>query len=144
MIRVFVGAIAAAAASAMAVTRAIAANPLGPGQLYWILNATDYDTMLSPSMTGTLDTATLLNRYFNTAKAFIIVYKEDSSRKIIIQNLHDSEVVSNLPNANLALDVLSESTLEPYLSSGSLDPKVTATMYDDEGSPTEDLWHRES
>jgi hypothetical protein len=111
-----------------------AANPLGPGQLYWILGANAYNAMLNTSISGTPDAATLLGGYFNTTSTYVIVYNEDpSGNGVIKQSPYYNEVRQRLPRANLVLDVINETTLESYLNSGSVDPNVGAIMYDDEG-----------
>jgi hypothetical protein len=112
----------------------LAANPLGPGQLFWILGANAYNAMLNTSISGSPDAATLLDGYFNTTSTYVIVYNEDpSGNGVIKQSPYYNEVRQRLPRANLVLDVINETTLESYLNSGSVDPNVEAVMYDDEG-----------
>jgi hypothetical protein len=115
----------------------LAANPLGPGQLFWILGANAYNAMLNTSISGTPDAVTLLDGYFNTTSTYVIVYNEDpSGNGVIKQSPYYNEVRQRLPRANLVLDVINETTLELYLNSGSVDPYVGAIMYDDEGGAT--------
>jgi len=125
---------AIATAVALAPTVCVAANPLGPGQLAWILSAGAYMAMLNTSISGTPTAATLLDGYFNTTRTYVIVYNEVSGT--INKSAFYDQVRQNLPRANLVVDVVNESTLETYLGNGPIDSNVGAIMYDDEGGAT--------